>query len=181
MNRISEQKKYDAAYQLEKYGMGGLRMQDAVDDLSSLPRGSYLDVGCGRGEMLDKAIKMGFSHVKGVEVVPDLIDEERVVAGEAYSLPFEDKSFDVVSLFDVIEHLIPGDDELACREMNRVACKHILLTANNRPSRLPDGTDLHINIRSYDEWDELFREWFDGSVVRLKNRKYVSAGWRIDL
>ena len=183
-NREGEQQKYHAAYELPHYHMGTGRMADAVHDLSALPvRGSYLDVGCGRGEMLHHAASMGFVSVRGVEVVPELIDGTRIVRGEAHDLPFADKSSDVVTLFDVIEHLLPGDDEAVCREMARVARAHILLTANNRPSHMPDGTDLHINIRAYDEWDRLFRDWFAGATVTWNKgpRQYVSEGWRIDL
>jgi ubiquinone/menaquinone biosynthesis C-methylase UbiE len=182
VSRAEEQAKYAKCYQSSRYAMGALRMADAVKDLAALPvRGSYLDVGCGRGEMLTHAQHMGFYPVHGVEVVPDLIDGKRVVYGEAHILPFPDKAFDVVSLFDVIEHLEPGDDEDVCREMDRVAVKHILLTANNKPSHCPvTGADLHINRRPYDEWDRLFREWFTGKVTRLSGRCYVSEGWRVD-
>lgn len=182
-DRHAEHLKYQEAYKAEQYAMGKPRMADAVRDLTDLPnRGSYLDIGCGRGEMLAHAERAGFDPVQGVEVVPALIDGERVVYGEAHDLPFEDQSFDVVTLFDVIEHLLPGDDEAVCREMARVARKHIVLTANNRPSKLKDGTNLHINIRPYEQWDALFREWFPGKVMWLKGgRKYVSEGWRVDL
>lgn len=181
--RAAEQKKYEAAYAVSSYAMGAARMSDAVADLEALPsRGNYLDVGCGRGEMVATAQALGFSPVHGVEVVPELIDGTRVIFGQVHQLPFADFHFSVVTMFDVIEHLIPGDDESACREMARVTCNHILLTANNRPSHLKDGTDLHINKRPYEEWDSLFREWFPGRVKWIKgNRKYVSEGWRVDL
>lgn len=181
--RHAEHAKYRRAYELPNYHMGGARMEDALRDLRELPsRGSYLDVGCGRGEMLSHAQNMGYGPVQGVEVVPDLLGGDRVVYGEGHALPFTDDSFDVVTLFDVIEHLLPGDDELVCRELARVARRHVLLTANNRPSHLPDGTDLHINKRAYEEWDSLFRDWFaPGAVTWIKGqRTYVSEGWRID-
>jgi SAM-dependent methyltransferase len=181
-DRANEHRKYEAAYKLQNYRMGGARMSDARGDLAALPvRGTYLDVGCGRGEMLDFAEANGFYSVKGVEIVPALIDGSRVVRGEVHDLPFPDRSFAVVSMFDVIEHLIPGDDELACRELERVASKHVILTANNRPSRNAIGEELHINIREYAEWDALFRQWFDGNVVWLKGGTYFSERWRIDL
>lgn len=183
--RTAEHRKYHAAYELPHYAMGLGRMRDALDDLRALPecKGSYLDVGCGRGEMLEKARQLGFGpKIKGVEVVPQLIGGD-VVKGQAHKLPFKDNSFDVVTMFDVIEHLLPGDDELACKEMLRVAKKHILITANNRPSHLPDGRDLHINIRPYEEWHDLFCKWFaPATVTWIKGpRAYVSEGWRIDI
>lgn len=180
--RETEHAKYLKAYKLPNYRMGEARKRDAAADLEALPaRGAYLDVGTGRGEMLTIAEGLGFSPVRGVEIVPELIDGVRVVRGEVHALPFPDKSFTVATLFDVIEHLIPGDDELACRELARVATNHILLTANNLPSKKATGEELHINKRPYAEWDALFRQWFPGTVTWLKGHEYVSEGWRIDL
>jgi SAM-dependent methyltransferase len=181
--RAAEFAKYDRAYTEPGYRMKGDRLADAKRDLAELPcRSSYLDVSCGRGDMLREAEALGFSAVQGTEIVSDLISPPRIVYAQAHELPFGDRSFAVVSLFDVIEHLLPGDDEAACKELLRVAQRHILLTANNRPSFNKAGDDLHINKRPYDIWDGLFREWFDGcTVTRLTGRKYVSEAWRIDL
>ena len=182
--RRTEHRKYRHTYARQpNYRMGEKRMLDAVTDLRAIPaRGSYLDVSCGRGEMLDHARRMGFTIVRGTEIVAQLIDGVKVVKAEAHALPFDDGSFEVVTMFDVIEHLIPGDDEAACREMARVASKHVLLTANNRPSFSKAGDDLHINKRPYEEWDRLFREWFPGAVTWIKGKRhYVSEAWRIDL
>lgn len=182
MDRKAEHEKYVRAYAHTSYGMGAGRMEDAVRDLSALPRGSYLDVGCGRGEMLAHAERLGFAPVQGVEVVPALLDGERVVYGEAHRLPFPDKSFDVATLFDVIEHLVPGDDEAVCRELARVARRHVLVTANNLSSPKIIGEELHINRREYAEWDALFRTWFPGEVVWLRDKRHhVSEGWRVNL
>lgn len=161
------------------------RMKDAVNDLAALPvRGPYLDVSCGRGDMLVQAAKLGFSPVCGTEIVPQLIDGNQVKYGEVHALPFPAKSFNVVTMLDVIEHLIPGDDRLACNELERVARNHVIITANNKASvSRPHGDVLHINRRSYQEWDALFREWFAGAtVVWIKGkRNYISEAWRVDL
>jgi ubiquinone/menaquinone biosynthesis C-methylase UbiE len=182
--RRAEHAKYERAYKHPKYRMKAERRVDAVSDLRALPvRGSYLDVACGQGDMLDEAVKLGFNPVHGTEIVPALIDGHRVVPAEVHALPFADKSFDVVTMHDVIEHLIPGDDELACRELARVARHHVILTANNRPSFNKAGDDLHINRRPYDEWHRLFCVWFaPGLVTWVKGpRHYVSEAWRVDL
>jgi ubiquinone/menaquinone biosynthesis C-methylase UbiE len=183
--RSAEHAKYVNVYAKQpNYRMKGQRRIDAANDLRGLPsRGSYLDVGCGRGDMLAEAKALGFDPVHGTEVVPQLIDGLRVVRAEAHALPFPDKSFDVVTMLDVIEHLIPGDDEAACRELARVARRHIIVTANNRPSFSKAGADLHINKRPYPEWDRLFTNWFaPASVTWIKGpSRYVSEAWRIDL
>lgn len=185
--RTFEHAKYDRAYQNNRYGMGHARMLEAVADLVELGTlGSYLDVGCGRGEMLGHAMVLGFNPVMGLDVVSSLTDGVRVLQGEVHDLPFIDNFFDVVTMFDVIEHLLPGDDELACRELARVAGRHVLLTANNKPSELVPGEELHINRRTYDDWDRLFREWFGHKVTRLystdqRRRRDFSPTWRVDL
>jgi ubiquinone/menaquinone biosynthesis C-methylase UbiE len=185
--RAAEHGKYHRAYGLApNYKMGERRKADAINDLRALPgRGSYLDVSCGRGEMLTAALAMGFEPVQGTEIVPELIDGSRVIFSEAHALQVADKSFDVASLWDVIEHLVRGDDEAVCHELERVARRHVLLTANNRPSKNQAGEDLHINRRPYEEWDALFRRWFSGRVTWIKGtprqpRNYVSEAWRID-
>lgn len=181
--RKAERAKYERAYQHPTYRMKAERRADAVNDLAALSvRGPYLDVACGQGDMLTEAKRLGFDPVRGTEIVPRLIDGQRVIYAEVHALPFPDNAFDVVSLFDVIEHLIPGDDERACRELARVAQRHVILTANNRPSFNKAGDDLHINRRPYEEWDELFRAWFPGRVTWIKGKRhYISEAWRIDL
>jgi len=181
--RSVEINKYVSAYQVPNYAMGHRRMNDAVKALRNLPcGGAYLDVSCGRGEMLIVGEQIGFKPCVGTEVVPALIDGDRVRFAEAHTLPFGDDSFNVVSSFDVIEHLLPGDDEAACREILRVASRHVLITANNLPSRSAIGDELHINKREYEEWDRLFHKWFPGCrIVMEKDLSYVSQLWRIDL
>lgn len=182
-SRRVEHEKYERAYLNPHYRMKDTRKADAVDAISALPvRGSYLDVSCGRGEMLDEARGIGFDPVMGTEKVARLIDGRRVVFAEGHALPFGDKSFDVVTSFDVIEHVHPGDDEALCREMARVARQHVVLSANNQPSFNKAGDDLHINKRRYAVWDRLFREWFrPGRVTWLGSQHHVSELWRIDL
>lgn len=181
--RKAEHAKYHRAYGMNpNYRMKAQRMADAVNDLKAIPaRVSYLDVSCGHGEMLVKAKELGFQRVWGTEIVPELL-RQNVTYSEVHEIRLVTNFAEVASMFDVIEHLIPGDDELACKELARVASKHVLITANNKPSFNKAGDDLHINKRPYEEWDRLFREWFPGTVTWIKGaRNYVSEAWRIDL
>lgn len=180
--RAAEKAKYQHVYATEKYRMGGLRRKDSVATLRKLPgRGSLLDVSCGRGDMMAEAKRLGFKPVWGTEYVQELLSE-RVIYAAVHHLPFESDLFDVVTMWDVMEHLIPGDDEAACRELGRVAVRHVLISTHNRPS-MHGGWDLHINKRPYPEWDRLFRSWFPGSVTWIKrdDQESNSQCWRIDL
>ncbi len=180
--RAAEHEKYTRCYKIPNYRMGANRMQDAVRILEDLPsRGSYLDVSTGRGEMLSAAMTLGFDPVKGTEVVPALLDHPRVVRAEVHALPFADGEFHTATMFDVIEHLLIGDDELACRELVRVASKHVIVAANNGKGGNWCGDVLHINIRPYDEWDRLFREWFaPHKVMWVTSGASFSQIWRVD-
>lgn len=90
------------------------------------PEGSLdiLDVGCGSGrnlELLDQ-----FGNAQGVEPPGPGLDicranglgEDRVKAGSATEIPFENESFDLVTSFDVLEHL--DDDRAGLSEIRRV-------------------------------------------------------------
>lgn len=181
----AELAKYDLAYRAPNYHMSEQRAAAIRRTLEELPhRSSYLDVSCGRGEMLRYAREIGFATVAGTEVVPELIGGD-ISYALAWELPFGDRSFEVATLLDVIEHLLPGDDEAACRELARVATRAVLLTANNLPSH-PHGDptiELHVNKRPYPEWDQLFRAWFSaGKVTWLKHRVAKrSELWLVEL
>jgi SAM-dependent methyltransferase len=85
-------------------------------------RPRILDVGCGTGANLLLLSKYG--EAEGVDVSEDALafcrerglDKVRLGAGE--DLPYEDATFDLVTAFDVVEHM---DDDLAgLSEMRRV-------------------------------------------------------------
>ena len=85
-------------------------------------RPRILDVGCGTGANLIMLSKYG--DAEGVDVSEDAIafcrerglDKVRLGAGEA--LPYEDSTFDLVTAFDVVEHM--DDDLVGLSEMQRV-------------------------------------------------------------
>lgn len=163
-----------------KYVVSSERFAQTKADIMACPsRGSLLEVGCGPGVLLDLAESLGFGPTRGIEMVAQCCDGTRITQGLAHELPFEDESFDVCCMFDVIEHLIPGDDQMACEELYRVARKHILISASNRPS-VYDGFDLHINKRDYGDWQRLFAQWMPGKLTQMKGR-HRSPMWRVDL
>jgi SAM-dependent methyltransferase len=91
---------------------------------SLLPRGRVLDVGCGTGRFLE-ALAGEYERV-GVDVSVGMLDRARrkgldVVQAGADKLPFDDESFDLVTTFAVLHHLIDPDVvRAALREMARV-------------------------------------------------------------
>ena len=81
-----------------------------------------LDVGCGTGYNLPLLSRFG--RARGVDMSPEALDFCRrrgvtdVTLHTAGELPFSDASFDLLTAFDVIEHI--EDDRAALREFRRV-------------------------------------------------------------
>jgi len=83
-----------------------------------------LDVGCAMGGFLDYLNDKGVIHLSGIDLTKDFIDHAsqkgkyNIKLGNAESIPFEDGSFDLLVVNQVIEHLAaPGN---VFREAKRV-------------------------------------------------------------
>ena len=82
----------------------------------SIPRDSkLLDIGCNTGSTIFNLHQYGFTNVYGVDVEKNSINHgrkiyaqisDRLIDYDGVKLPFEDDSFDVVTMFDVIEHIL---------------------------------------------------------------------------
>ena len=163
--REREIEKYRQVYaRYDHYGMSDDRRDPILKAISGLS-GSFLDVSCGRGELMAAASRIGFKPVMGTEAVPELCGENVRQAGIT-DLPFESKTFDVVTCIDVIEHILEPDIVPGLLELERV-CKGVLIIAAADYPTYWDGVNLHPSARSYSAWDLLFTQTFSGSVTRI--------------
>lgn len=179
--RQAEIQRYERAYENPAYRLGDRRRQHIEKHLARIPKGSLLDVSTGRAETLQIARNLGHDPVLGTEAVADLCDGKNVVNALVHALPFKDTSFDTVTMFDVMEHLLPADTEAACRELKRVAKNRVLLTVCNRP-HIFNGENLHINTRaSYEAWHEELADHFDASVIRHGSEGSISEMFEVIL
>lgn len=112
-------------------------------------RPRYLDVGCSTGFVVEAARDRGWDAI-GIDLNPSAIDygksrglDLRTVALEAIDVP--PASFDAVSLFDVLEHLLdPIRTVRACAQLLKPGGILFLYVPNyDSASRLLMGKDAH--------------------------------------
>lgn len=102
---------------------GRRRVLDAVIERLSLPNDArLLDVGCGTGGNL--SMLAGHGAVTGVEffgTAAELAREQAgcaVLEGPAEAIPIEEERFDLITMFDVLEHL--DEEAPALSEVTRL-------------------------------------------------------------
>jgi ubiquinone/menaquinone biosynthesis C-methylase UbiE len=122
----------------------GLKLKYLLMDLRD-KKGKYLDIGCGAGNVV-KAVKKERPDldVCGVDISKSAITIAKkdscgvkFAFGSTDKLPFRANTFDMVSMFDVLEHV---DDEKAMREVARVLKKdglfHLFIPLDGQPGTL---------------------------------------------
>lgn len=108
--------------------------------------GTLLDIGCATGVFLDAMRRQGHWELHGVEVNPDVAEVARrdhrldVFAGTLEEAAYPDNHFDVVTLWDVLEHL--HDPAATLREIHRI---------------LKDDGIVVIRVPNLASWDA---QWF---------------------
>ena len=103
---------------------------------------NVLDIGCYIGTFPYTLYKKGFKNVYGIDVASDAIKhghlhypeiEEKLIECDDENIPFSDAEFDIVTMFNVVEHL--KDPEKYLVEVYRVMKKgaFLLIQTPNKP------------------------------------------------
>ncbi len=116
------------------------------------PGRRVLDAGCGTAYGARMLAEAGAEHVTGIDRAAGVLEAARpsvpanvdLLAGDLRELPFEDRSFDLVVCFEVIEHLERPDDAL--RELARVlAADGVLLVSSPNREVYEPGNPHHLH------------------------------------
>lgn len=101
--------------------------------LAKIPNNGFvLDVGAGRGLWPFTLAELGFKVI-GLDYIADVVktnnqevkfkglqEQMRFVEGDVFDLQFADSTFDVVTDFGLVQHLLESDFEKYKSEVNRV-------------------------------------------------------------
>lgn len=147
---------------------------------AQLPAGArVLEVGGGRSGLARKLYPE--AHVTTIDIDPSLApdqatdDVSEFVLGDACALPFPDHSFDLVTMFDVLEHI--EDDRQAAAEALRVvkAGGWVLISTPYAHWRYPHYPFMHRlcprDQELMDEWGHVRRGYTKEGVARLFGRR----------
>jgi ubiquinone/menaquinone biosynthesis C-methylase UbiE len=140
----------------------GDRFQKALELAQIRPGERVLDIGCGRGELVVHAAMLGARAVgidyaeEAVRIAeealaghpPEVRDRTDVQQMNARSLEFDDQSFDLAFMSDVVEHLYPHELAEALRETCRVLRTGGRLIVHTCPNRLLYDVTYPLYIRN---------------------------------
>jgi SAM-dependent methyltransferase len=149
---------------------------------------TLLDVGCGVGVFLHLlGIHRDIKGI-GIEISDNKISyamehlHVHVEKGDAGHLRFDDRCFDVVTAFEVIEHLPFGTYQNALEEMTRVAKKYIIISVPYNEKRALMtcpycGTIFNSNyhLRSFSE--TMMEDLFPGFVIEYIDKIGINEIW----
>jgi ubiquinone/menaquinone biosynthesis C-methylase UbiE len=140
----------------------GARFRKALELAQIQPGERLLDIGCGRGELVARAAMLG-AHAVGIDYAEEAVRiAEEALAGyppevreradvqlmNARSMEFDDQSFDLAFMSDVVEHLYPRELAEALRETRRVLRPGGRLIVHTCPNRLLYEVAYPVYIRN---------------------------------
>ena len=129
-------------------------------ELKNLKFQSVLDVGGGSGRTFRRIRQfMSQSYSVGLDIYTPYIWQAKTehayddyILAKASSLPFRDKSFDVIIALQLIEHMGEEEALIAIKEMERVAKRKVIITTPRGvyPQEEYDGNPYQAHKSAWD-------------------------------
>jgi uridylate kinase len=136
---------------------------------------TVLDVGCGTGHLVKYLRQMGIDAY-GVELSSHALELAEEASrpylrqGDIVKLPYGDDEFDLVTSFDVLEHIERSKIKKSVEESIRISKKYVLhkvYTRENLWISWLHGKDYsHISVFDRKYWQRLFGELPHVSILR---------------
>jgi ubiquinone/menaquinone biosynthesis C-methylase UbiE len=140
--------------------------------------GSVLDLGCGEGVLTEQwARQLGDGPVLGLDLADEKLAAEwatrtrpnlELRSFDGGDLPAADKSFDLVTATEVLEHV--PDPEQKVAEMARVARRHVLVSVPHEPLWRMLNVARGAYVRDLGNTPGHINHWTKRSFVALLSR-----------
>lgn len=153
----------------------------------------FLDVGCGRGELLDEFRKRGIDAI-GVDYSLDSTKISKqfgpIVRASSSYLPFRPKQFDLITLIDVVEHL-DREDKIQTMKIIKSLLKQdgtlIIHTGSKivgflliHVKKLPYHQEVHVGlIFPWDLKKLLIKKGFKATKIIFDQTEKKAKKWKI--
>lgn len=158
-------------------------VETVLDWARSLPDGgSVLDLGCGHGMPMARALSEAGFHVHGVDTSPRLLEAFRenvpgatAEQADAVTLELEPRSFDGVMAWGLLFLLEPGEQEAVIDRAARALKPggHVLMTA---PTEVAEWRDNLTGARSVSLGGERYRALFAEAGLRITSEVTDEGG-----
>ena len=151
-----------------------------LDTLLDFNPESWLDVGCGYNTLIRDVREKYVKDSWGIDFSCPAADQ----ICNVLDLPFPDKRWDLVTAFDVLEHIYPNDIDKALQEMRRVSNRFAFTICFEKAQLEHNGVNAHATIMSRLDWhkkiDDNGGDVYDivsgGSPPRIK--EFFAGDWR---
>jgi SAM-dependent methyltransferase len=144
----------------------------AVKLLIKTPPTSVVDIGCGWNEFCG-LVRAALPDVQCVGV--DFACPGADVKAEAHELPFADKSFELLTAFDMLEHVTPDLVDKVLAEMARVSQRFLFSISYVPSKRTWLGQNLHPTVQTEEWW--INRIMRAGGLKIAKWSRYITGTW----
>jgi len=134
---------------------------------------TLLDVGCGKGELVFWLRRLGVEAF-GVDISDYAISNARpqirpyLKREGITNLPYGDNSFDLVTTFDVLEHIEEKNLDQALLECQRVSLGLVLHKIFTGPTLFEVSDPSHVSVHPGEWWIKKFKN----SGFNLASRKF---------
>lgn len=172
---ITEKEKYEGIYSCESiypnYGKTN-HGKSAIKIIKEWSPKSLIDIGCGHNQFVKEIRSLNISSI-GLDFACPGAD----IIADAKNIPFENKKFDVLTAFDMLEHLLQEDVPIVLKEFKRVSSRFIFSICY-RPSVIKwKGHTLHPTVMPEDWWIEQLAK--AGAVKIQKDSQFIIGEWSI--
>jgi SAM-dependent methyltransferase len=127
---------------------------------------SILDIGCGDGTFLKRCKQNGIEHCVGTDIITVDLGIVKPVNGVRYfnipasELDFPDRSFDIVTSFECLEHVHIDEVDSTLDRMFSLTKEFLCLSIAHRKSGEENskGENLHLTVQDWEWWAEKLKK-----------------------